>query len=80
MKCPECVKEGQKSTVRVRPMASTLMYSNDYYDEDGRWHSHDPNWFSRSYRCSRGHEWGTSIRGTCPVDGCDWNRKDDEDS
>ena len=54
--CPECKAQGLKSTVTLAHMASTLMYWEPYYDEDGRLHAHDPNNKWEYYDCSRGHE------------------------
>lgn len=57
MKCPECVEQGEKSFVSVGSSWTTCMGVSSYYDEDGNYHHHDPNYTTIGYRCSRGHEW-----------------------
>jgi hypothetical protein len=57
MKCPECEKEGERSCVYDLGGRTTLMGWMPFYDEDGRYHSHDLNETTHSYRCSRGHYW-----------------------
>ena len=57
MKCPQCQKEGEKSTVAVGCSHTTLMCTHSFYDEDGKLHHHDPNTTNTNYSCSRGHEW-----------------------
>ena len=70
MKCPTCVAEGVRSRLTISPGMTTLMYSAPYYDEDGIYHSHDPNTTSFGWQCTEGHK-GNSERGTrCPS--CDW--------
>lgn len=66
MKCPECVKEGEKSRVYPGVSTTTSMSGERYYDEEGRLHVHDPNTTTADYTCSRGHKWTTTERhGTC---------------
>ena len=72
MKCPECVKEGEKSTVVIGYGSTTDMGWQPYYDEDGEFHDHDPNWHGYNYRCSRGHEWYVSRQEKCPACGEWW--------
>lgn len=60
MKCPICVKEGLKSRVYVGGTQATLMYATPYYDEDGNYHSNDPNTRYTDYSCSNGHKWTIS--------------------
>jgi hypothetical protein len=43
-----------------------------YYDEEGKFHRHDPNWHSSSFRCSRGHEWTRSWKAGCGA--CDYGK------
>lgn len=58
MKCPECVKEGKRSTVSGAGWGyTTAMYCPPYYDEDGRLHTHDRNFSTTKMGCSNGHEW-----------------------
>lgn len=76
MRCPECEKEGEKSTV-IDPMggATTLMAVHAFWDEEDRHHHHDPNATTTSYSCSRGHKWSVSHRDGCPVKDCEWNER-----
>ena len=66
MKCPECVKEGERSCVYPGMSTTTCMGGQRYYDEDGRLHVHDPNVTTSEFSCSRGHKWTTKQQhGTC---------------
>ncbi len=67
MKCKTCVEQGLKSTVEVVSSVSTLMCEHQYYDEDGRYHLHDPNTTNTLYRCSNGHSTGETSRRHCPT-------------
>jgi hypothetical protein len=72
MKCPECVKSGQRSKFYTDGMGySTAMGgSQSYYDEDGAEHYHDVNTHSSSWWCSNGHRFD---RSGCPeCSGCDY--------
>lgn len=69
MKCPTCVTEGEASRVYEGGSSSTAMYFAPFYDEEGRRHSHDGNRVTTQYRCSRGHSWASSRRGSC---WCGW--------
>ncbi len=57
MKCPECVAEGERSKVYPHESHRTLLAVQRYFDEDGTYHSHDPNKTTTKYECSRGHKW-----------------------
>lgn len=76
MKCPECIAEEKTSRVFPGGSSVTLLGHQPYYDEEGVYHSHDPNWFSTSYRCSNGHSWGDRHRNPCPTPGCEWGEDD----
>lgn len=65
MKCQQCVEMGQKSQVYLGISSSTLMGWTPYFDEDGQYHSHDPNWTTTGYRCSEGHNWQKSSQKPC---------------
>jgi hypothetical protein len=65
MKCPECVKAGQRSEVYDLGSSTTLMGVHAYYDENGQHHYHDPNKTTTGYRCSKGHEWSDTTRNFC---------------
>ena len=72
MRCPVCVEQGQTSTVFV-PTGGvvTLMLGQRYYDEQGRYHDHDPNSHTYSYSCSNEHRWVETIYDLCL--NCDFN-------
>ncbi len=55
MKCPQCIKEGTTSKLYYEYGTSTSMIGNAYYDEEGKYHNHDPNEQSDVYHCSNGH-------------------------
>jgi len=57
MKCPVCEKKGLKSTVYPCCSTATLLWNEPYYDEDGKYHDHDPNAVTTDYHCSNGHRW-----------------------
>lgn len=65
MKCPECVKENKKSFVNVGMSMTTAMYAAPFYDEEGKYHHHDPNTTSTEYSCSNGHRWTHKSTSTC---------------
>ena len=44
---------------------STDMCVEQYYDEDGKLHVHDPNCSTSSWRCSNGHHISVSRYGRC---------------
>lgn len=71
MKCPKCIEEGEKSIVYPAPyFTSTLMFSQDYFDEDGERHSHDLNSQTGEYSCNRGHRWFETRYPKCRQ--CGW--------
>ena len=73
MKCPQCEVAGERS--RVYPAGEVVamgMGANDYYDEDGIYHHHDPNSTNKTYSCSKGHRWGWQYWQRCPAD-CGYN-------
>lgn len=77
MKCPECEKAGTRSTVYGGGHGTvTCMGWEPFWDEDGTYHNHDPNFHSANYRCSLAHEWHRSWRAKCPAEGCDWGGED----
>ena len=76
MKCPKCVEEGEKSQVYPGLTSVTCMGYQPYYDEEGKFHRHDPNWHSSSFRCSRGHEWTRSWKAGCGA--CDYGKDEDQ--
>ncbi len=72
MKCPECIKEGLKSSVCPGGSSTTLLCCPPFYDEDGKYHDHDRNWTTYDFTCSNGHIWAESSQGSC---WCGWPEK-----
>ena len=67
MKCPQCAINGKRSKVFSLGESTTLMSWSRYWDEDGIWHSHDPNQRISGYRCSEGHQWDEKSYAPCPA-------------
>lgn len=65
MKCPVCKKQKLKSKVFSRRSKSTLMAGLPYYDENGKYHDHDPNITTTGYECSNGHVFEIKSRKKC---------------
>ncbi len=69
MICPECAKEGKKSTVYEGISMSTAMFCQAYYDEEGRRHDHDSNRRTTEMHCSNGHHFVQLHENRC---WCGW--------
>lgn len=55
--CPTCKVLGLKSQlIEIFNGYGSLGQSNTYYDEEGKYHYHNPNASITVYRCSVGHE------------------------
>lgn len=71
--CQTCQEAGGTSCCRVSRSGSfaNMVYApvRTYYDEEGRYHSHDPEEYTDSYVCSKGHGWTKTIRKSC---WCGW--------
>ena len=65
MKCPECEKENKKSFVYIGYATSTCMCINQFYDEEGKHHYHNPNITTQHYTCSNEHAWTENINSHC---------------
>ena len=63
--CHECQAANQRSRVSVAGSRTTMMGSNSFYDEDGRYHHHDSNKTTTSYRCSNGHHFERLAERRC---------------
>jgi len=70
--CPTCYRSSVPSCVYVGARTSTLLSYVPFYDEDGKYHDHDPNMHNISFRCSRGHVWEEKIKYRC---WCGWPEK-----
>lgn len=75
MKCPECERSGDKSTLSIGASLTTAMYTQDYYDEEGVLHRHDPNRHETEYSCSNGHSFKKIHKLKCPALECEWNKE-----
>lgn len=77
MICQRCQAEGKRSTIQCPGFGvSTLMCSDEFYDESGKLHHHDPNSTAMTYRCSNGHSWTVRKKTRCPS--CDYNNEQEE--
>ncbi len=77
IRCPECVKVGEKSSVYdEQGGATTLLYCPSFYDKEGEYHTHDINTTTYHYSCSRGHKWAASVKRYCPNINCNWPDED----
>lgn len=71
MICEQCKQEGKRSQINVGGAGvSTAMAVRYFYDEEGRYHAHDPNSLTITFRCTNGHSWSNT-----EVDKC-WCEKD----
>lgn len=57
MICQECQKSGTTSRVYESYTVTTSLMGEQFYDEEGRQHFHDPNIDTHEYACSKGHKW-----------------------
>ena len=69
--CPECSKTGDRPE-RIYDLGSTttLLGRSVFYDAFGKYHCHDPNKVTSTYRCSAGHTWSEVEPQPCPS--CNW--------
>ncbi len=76
MKCPQCVKDDLRSKMFPGRLNYSVMGGTvqQYYDEDGEWHSHDVNAYDSYCHCSQGHKWINTIYNECS---CGWRYGDD---
>jgi DNA-directed RNA polymerase subunit RPC12/RpoP len=66
--CPEC---GSRAITPNMMSTRTSMLYDAFWDDDGRWHSHDPNSSERGLRCRGcGHVWAEKTYATC---WCGWS-------
>jgi len=65
--CPVCKRLGQKSKLYIQGFStSTSIISEQFYDEKGKFHSHDSNRTETEWYCDKGHK-GIKIESTkCP--------------
>lgn len=55
--CPVCRGKGLESRAYYKYSTRTLMGWETYWDEEGNYHSEDPNHTTSYFYCSLGHEW-----------------------
>jgi hypothetical protein len=65
MKCQKCIDEGLRSRVYSDGISSKMMGWSTYYDEDGIYHSHNPNGIEKWFRCSEGHRFHIDGKEQC---------------
>lgn len=77
MKCPECVRTGQRSSLTVSDgYVSTVMGgSQTYYDADGYRHHHEVNESRGQWRCSNGHVLDVVLSTRCGAPACDYGHE-----
>jgi hypothetical protein len=56
IKCPICSEEGEKSRLTAVGGRSTNLEWEKFFDEEGKYHQHDPNTVIHLFKCSNGHE------------------------
>ncbi len=72
MVCETCKTEGKKSKLSSAGIKVTNLDVQDYFDEEGLAHWHDPNKRTTTYVCSRGHETQAIFYTKCPS--CDYGK------
>lgn len=70
MICRKCQEEGKTSQVQSLGGSTTLMGWKPYYDEQGKFHNHNPNTERMVYRCSNGHTWDIVRKPPCSNKEC----------
>jgi len=66
MRCPTCFQAKQKSTTYQGILTTTAERYNQYQDNEGRRHDHDPNILKLNYYCTNQHIWTiTFIKANC---------------
>lgn len=65
MICNNCAEEGETSRLFIGAGTVTVAYSAPFYDENGIYHHHDPNWTTTTCNCSRGHKFTVRTKQGC---------------
>lgn len=64
--CPFCRAMGETSMVSTRQTSPvTLMCDDEYFDEQGNYHYHNPNVRGVIKGCNKGHTWIVSYSNKC---------------
>lgn len=74
--CPVCKQQGEKSTVTPRATFRTAMGGGSFYDEEGDYHSHDPNIHTKPFVCSNNHHFRRVFYMPCGT--CGYVRAEDK--
>lgn len=73
MICPKCKEENKKSKLYIGIGTTTTAGGMPpYYDEEGKYHYHDPNATTSNYSCSNGHNFFVSKVKECSA--CDYGK------
>ena len=71
IRCPECIMNGETSRVSVACGMITSIGLQQYHDESGEYHSHDPNVTRTDWECSNGHVGDYQSVKKCPAHKCE---------
>jgi hypothetical protein len=72
--CETCVAGDQRYSVTAGSVYTTAMATQQYWDEEGRYHFHNMNTSSQEFYCSNGHRWAEERKNYCSVPGCRYAR------
>jgi hypothetical protein len=70
MICSDCRSTGNKSKVFRDHVTNGNEVVPEYFDEEGRYHCHNPNIKIIHYKCSNGHMLAEELKSNCPS--CDF--------
>ena len=74
MICEKCKEQGLNSVIFVAFWGSTTaMGYQTYYDENGQYHSHNPNATTKMAHCSNQHKMKILSNTKCPS--CDYGKE-----
>jgi hypothetical protein len=65
VKCSECQKRRERRYIYIEGSSVTNMAIDEYYDEDGHFHRHDPNTILTKYSGSKGRSWSDKYQHEC---------------
>ena len=74
MKCPECERQGMVSKLYLQYGPTTDMATHEFYDEEGKYHFHDPNSSTTIFKCTNRHVGAISQSRKCPS--CDYGDRE----
>lgn len=64
--CNQCVRAGQTSTLFVRERrAASSNQTEEFYDQNGKHHTHQNNRYRVMYECSNGHQFSELVQKAC---------------